>query len=188
MSYRLMNVVAATATIAATPVLAQAQTVAYGTSSPVEIVAVGTSAHHVAWTGATNVDPGSITLRFVNRSAVPATSVTFVVNKGGDSRSIIDKGSFGPGTLIEETFDKYVGWSDFSTATWAVAEVNFADGTAWHAAHTVFVGLRATAIDSDRTADTLDRRRAELEKRRAELEQLNADVRRVVFRHLGTSI
>ncbi len=184
MSYRLVKVAAAAATIAATPMLAEAQTVVYGTSSPVEILPFDASVHTIAWTGAANYDPGSITLRFVNRSAVPAKSVTFVVNAGGDNRSIIDKGIFRPGVLVEHTFDKYVDSSDFSTVTYAIAEVDFADGTAWHAAHTDFAhdaGSRAPAAGSDKAAVTPD-------SRRAELEQQNAETRRIVFRHLGTSI
>ena len=193
MSNRLVKIAAVAAGLAASPVMAHAHTVAHAASSPVEILPFNVGDQYIvqsddggfpARTGlfATNVDPGSILLRFVNRSAVPATSVTFVVKDGEDSRSIIDKGNFRPGVLIEHSFGGYVGSNDVSIATFGVAEVDFADGTVWHAAH-IDAGDHAgsRAASADAVADRM-------ESRRAELEHVNAEARRVAFRHLGTSL
>jgi hypothetical protein len=92
--------------------------------------------------------------------------VTFVINSGRESLNIVDKGTFTPGVPIEHTFVGFDGLRELSKATLKVAEVDFADGTAWH------------GVDAE--AD-------ERESRRREVQQLNADARRVAFRHLGTS-
>jgi hypothetical protein len=161
--------------IVAAPSLAKAQIVAYSTSAPVEITSFSIDERYAAGTiggeaaaapqFVAQLDSGYIELRFVNKSNVPATTVKFVVNKGQYRRSIVDEGSFTPGVQIKHTFAA-VDVSELSNATCEIAEVDFADGSAWHA-------------QGDAGSDA---------KRQAERERADADARRGLFRHQGTSL
>jgi hypothetical protein len=75
-----------------------------------------------------------ITLKFVNTSKVPATTVTFLVNDGRYTQSIVDKGNFSPGVPIKHNFAVGNGISTLPNATCKAVEVDFADGSAWHIA------------------------------------------------------
>jgi hypothetical protein len=142
MPNRTLKLFAAAALIVATPALADAKIVAYSTSSPVVITSF--SADELYAPGSiggeatespqfiSKLDSGYIALKFVNKSNVPATTVKFLVNNGRYTRSIVDEGTFSPGTQIKHSFAVDSGVSELSSATCKVAEVDFADGTAWH--------------------------------------------------------
>ena len=77
-------------------------------------------------------------VRFVNRSTVAATDVSFEVARNGSTRIVDDRGSFAPGVTIARTISRgdtalYNGTSSSRDAeTWSVLSVRFADGTSWN--------------------------------------------------------
>jgi len=139
MSKDFLKLSAAVAIIVATPTLASAQSVAYGTS-PVAITSCGFNESYESGMigGELAMAPqfvaSSIALNFVNKSGVPATSVTFLVNDGKNTQGIVDKGTFRSGVQIKHSFAAGSAIGTFSNATCNVAEVDFADGSAWHVA------------------------------------------------------
>ncbi len=144
MSRNYVKVFAGAAMIAALPIFAQAQTVAFGTSSPIVVTALRVDSHFAPWAaaGGYSLQAGlsalpsnrdSVALQFINHGHVAATAVTFVLNTGRESRSIVDKGVFSPGVPIEHTFSSSSDLAGLSDAACVVAEVEFADGSIWHA-------------------------------------------------------
>jgi len=137
MSNRILKLSAAAAMIVAMPTLAAAQTVAYSTS-PVAVTSFSLSDTYtpgLPFLDGTRVPVGGdVALNFINNSNVPATSVTFMLNDGKTAQSIVDKGTFNPGVAIDHTFAKDNVASAGRNATCNVAEVDFADGSVWHAA------------------------------------------------------
>lgn len=77
-------------------------------------------------------------VRFVNRSTVAATDVSFEVARNGATRIVDDRGTFAPGVTIARTIAHgdtalYNGASsDRDAETWSVLSVRFADGTSWN--------------------------------------------------------
>lgn len=74
-------------------------------------------------------DSSDVTIAFVNTAAVPAKSVTFAVRSGRQTRIIVDKGTFSPGTRIVHTFNESPEFDDSSSVS--VVGVAFADGSTW---------------------------------------------------------
>jgi hypothetical protein len=132
--------VAAAALLAAVPTLASAQTVAFG-NSPVALTScsVTTAYDPSEFRGPlqlmlTRVQESSdVALGYINKASVPATAVTFVVNDGSHTQRIVARGTFAPNVQIDRTVeaDARIDWHD--DAHCRVAEVQFADGSAWHA-------------------------------------------------------
>ena len=144
MHIRILKLSAALAIIAATPTVASARSVVYGTS-PVAITSCSVnesydpgmeldSALGMNLGSAPQLVPSSVALTFVNTSEVPATTVAVSVTDGHSMLSIVDKGSFRPGAQIKHDFALGSGTSTLSDVRCKVAEVDFADGTAWHVA------------------------------------------------------
>jgi hypothetical protein len=129
-----------TAASASTPPLASAQSVVYSTKSPVAIASFSVNeSYESAMRGgeaqeAPEFIASDITLTFVNKSNVPATTVTFLVNDGQYTQSIVDKGTFSPGVQIKHDFAVDSRVSTLGNATLNVTEVDFADGSVWHSA------------------------------------------------------
>lgn len=130
---------AAAAVITATPALADTQTVAYGTQSPVALASFDVNSSLA--TGSIGNDSGEvprfiatgITLKFINRGGVPATTVKFLLGDGRSAQSIVDEGTFSPGVVVKHQFS--IDTSDeLADAACRVVEVDFADGTAWRSA------------------------------------------------------
>jgi hypothetical protein len=196
MSNRVFKLSAAAAMLVATPALASAEIVSYSTPSPVAITSFSVNESYASGTIGGDVleppqfIPNGITVKFVNKSNVPATAVTFSLRDGTYSQSIVDKGIFSPGTQIKHTFGIDAGLDPFPNATVNVAEVDFADGSAWHTAP-VAASATPTApaptTSANATIAPLSTRDS-MTARQAELEQSNAEARRVEFRNLGTSL
>jgi hypothetical protein len=74
-------------------------------------------------------DFGNLAISFVNRSAVAATSVEFAVRSGNEEQTIVDQGTFAPGTQITSEFTPTIG----EPTSCDVEAVTFSDGTTWHA-------------------------------------------------------
>jgi hypothetical protein len=64
---------------------------------------------------------------------VPATRVKLALKDGDYTQDITAKGTFTPGIRIDQTFAADTNANAAADATCRVAEVDFADGTAWHA-------------------------------------------------------
>jgi hypothetical protein len=124
---------AALATNLATPVSAQTQ-ISFS-SAPISVQGFSAASQSVPvgreWVnGALFGSPDSnVTIAFVNTANVPATSVTFVVQSGNQTRTIVDKGTFSAGTRIVHTFDENRDFAD--TTSVRVQSVTFADGNTW---------------------------------------------------------
>jgi hypothetical protein len=82
--------------------------------------------------GALNFTPTSsdVTISFVNTGSVPAKSVEFAVTTGNRTETIVDNGTFAPGTSIVHTFKKGARFVNASAVR--VQAVTFADGTTWN--------------------------------------------------------
>jgi len=135
MSNHILKLSAAVAMTVAAPALANAQSVAYSSSSPVAITSFGVNE---SLAGNNNEDPpqftvSGIAVKFVNKSDVSATTVKFLVSDGKYTQTFVDKGTFGPGVLIKHNLAADSVISALPNATCNVAEVDFADGSAWHA-------------------------------------------------------
>jgi hypothetical protein len=140
MSKRLICLSAAAVVIAAASARADAQVVGFGGASPVSITAfsIVDSSQIIAWNAYDFTPPsrfvtGDVTLTFVNTSDKSATCVKFVVDNGRHSQRIVDKGTFSPGVAIEHDFVLRGERDSASHATSKVDEVDFADGSTWHA-------------------------------------------------------
>ena len=72
---------------------------------------------------------------YVNHGDNVATQVTFSLRYGGDSKNVVDSGSFARGATINHTFGDFIGdpWSGFRPDRCTVVSVRYADGTTWHA-------------------------------------------------------
>jgi hypothetical protein len=125
---------AAVGLLLAAPAAASAQQTAYSTS-PVTVKACNVSVSDAPYSaGPYSISAGygiahrSLELSFVNTGNVPASKVTFLVNDGGKSQQIEDRGTFTPGIRIDRDLsDVALG----NSANCSVAEVDFADGTSW---------------------------------------------------------
>lgn len=138
MTNRILRISAAVAMIVATPALASAQSVAYSATSPVAITSFNVNeSYESGMIGGELIEApqfvaSGITLKFVNNGDVPATTVTFLVNEGRLTQSIVEKGTFSPGVQIKHNFAAGSGLDAFPNITCNVAEVDFADGSSWH--------------------------------------------------------
>jgi hypothetical protein len=75
--------------------------------------------------------PGFLSLTFENTSKAAVTEVVFEVSTGTFYRRLDDVGKFAPGVSITHAFLGGAGSAGFSIRDVRVAEVDFADGTAW---------------------------------------------------------
>ena len=110
--------------------------VAYATN-PIKIVRYSVEQAYAApgpaWGGYLGLEiPGKITISYVNGGAVPATSVAFAVRIGKATETIVDKGTFSPGTTITHDFAE--GGLFSAASAIEVEQVTFADGTSWQRA------------------------------------------------------
>ncbi len=125
-------------------------------------------------------------MSFVNRSNVPVAAITFSLTAGKYTQSIVDKGTFNQGVPISHNFSISDGLTEVADATVNVADVEFADGGAWHAASAKTIAL-ARATTANATTASMPIVTAKTE-RQTELDQNDAEARHVEFRHLGTSL
>jgi hypothetical protein len=72
---------------------------------------------------------GNLAISFVNRSAQAATSVEFTVRSGNQEQTIVDQGTFAPGTQVTSEFLPTIA----TPTSCDVDAVTFADGSTWHA-------------------------------------------------------
>ena len=165
--------------------IAGAETIAYGTTSP---VALSSFTIHESDASNQNGDGGALpryvasglTLDFVNRANVAATGVTFLLTGGKHAQRIVDRGTFEQGVSILHTYDVDDGLSDPDDAVVEVTDVDFADGGAWHAQ---VVNTVASAPAAQATATS----RATPRAHTAVSEPSDAEMQRL-FRHLGMSL
>jgi hypothetical protein len=125
------------AAIAAT-VLATAGTIAPALAQPVPEApvavtscAIGAAARPYNEGPLQAVEGGDIAISFVNRAAVEATGVRFLVRTGRTVQTIDDQGSFASGTRIDRIFTPATASYDAGSASCEVESVSFADGTTW---------------------------------------------------------
>ncbi|HEY6237492.1 MAG TPA: hypothetical protein VIW69_20500 [Candidatus Elarobacter sp.] len=89
----------------------------------------------------------SLSLSFRNTDDVTATQVAFDVVHAGAHTTVIDRGRFSKGALIEHQFDNdFAGAYTREPDTCAVASITFADGRRW----TAVVDNRMTASTNTR--------------------------------------
>ena len=75
-----------------------------------------------------------LSLTFRNTDDVVATQVEFDVSHGGQHTTVIDRGRFSKGVLIEHRFDdEFAGGYSREPDTCVVASITFADGRRWAA-------------------------------------------------------
>ncbi|HEY4441130.1 MAG TPA: hypothetical protein VGN14_11795 [Candidatus Elarobacter sp.] len=82
--------------------------------------------------GYASLNPGSLSITFVNDAQVAATGVTFDVTYGGDTQTIREGGTFSHGAPISAVFATDHNPNNGS-ASCAVRSVRFSDGTEWSA-------------------------------------------------------
>jgi len=115
------------------PLTASAQQTAY-TAAPVTVGAceVSSIVERVGGPGYFTLDlpQRNLHLSFTNTGKVPATKVSFVVNDG-TSHQIDDRGTFTPGATIDREIRDSA--ASEGAAQCSVADVQFADGSSWHA-------------------------------------------------------
>ncbi len=142
MFHRVLAPLAVAALLIALPNFADAKSVVYGTSSPVDVTVFTVEQHHIpaslgiygTHAGFSNRrDSGTVELTFINKSPVPATTVKFTIAAGELTHHIVDKGTFSPGVAIRHRFDVDRGLARLSKGTYSVSEVDFADGSVWYA-------------------------------------------------------
>lgn len=134
MSNPICSLLAAAAVTLTVPGTARAESVAFRVASPVTISSVTVDQ---ATLPAPNLDSEptyfatGVTLKFMNKGSVTATTVIFVLRDGGYSHGIVDKGKFSPGVEIKHAFS-VDGLSTFANPEADVTEIDFADGSSWH--------------------------------------------------------
>jgi hypothetical protein len=133
-TYRNLSVAAAIVAFG-TPLAASAQQTAY-TASPVAIGACSVSSTTETIAGqpyfTLTIPQRNLSFSFVNNGKVPATKVTLVVDDGASPRQIEDRGTFSPRVRIDRRLYDATAAND-GPATCTVAEVQFSDGSSWHA-------------------------------------------------------
>ncbi len=140
-SLRPLSVLAAAALLAA-PAAASAAQTPYGAASPVAIANCTAFAGTPLAAGATLgfANFGSYNVGFINGANVAAKHVGIDVNDGGTVQRIDENGSFASGTRIDkDALQQTYGGAYAGKLDCSVAEVDFVDGSSWHAA-------RATAL------------------------------------------
>jgi len=135
-THRTLTIAAAVVALA-TPLAAPAAQIAY-TSSPVAINDCNVSSTTQTIAGSPyvtlEIPQRNLAYDFVNHGSVPATKVTLIVDDGSSSRRIEDRGTFSPGVRIDRRlFDATASYD--GAAKCSIAEVQFADGSAWQAAN-----------------------------------------------------
>ncbi|MDQ2858970.1 MAG: hypothetical protein M3R53_10020 [Candidatus Eremiobacteraeota bacterium] len=137
MSNRIIELTAAAAIVMALPVVAAAQNVAY-TTSPVAVTSCSVNETYLGglpYGGAPqHYVTSGINLSYVNKSNVAAKTVKILMNDGDRTQTLVASGTFAPGVEIERNFSANGATSAQQNANCNVAEVDFADGSAWHAA------------------------------------------------------
>jgi hypothetical protein len=135
-SHRTISAAAAIAVLG-TPLAASAQQTAYSVS-PVAVAAcnISSASHSIGVPSFASFDVSEhyLNVNFVNNGKVPATNVTFVIDDGSSPAQIVDRGSFTPGVQIAHQIREAYA-SNEGPAKCSVADVQFADGTSWHAAN-----------------------------------------------------
>ena len=108
----------------------------YGATAPVAITGCATFAGTPvsAFDTIAFANFGSYSISFVNRSSVVANHVALEVNAGGTMQRIDQNGSFAPGTRIDTDSQPFFSSGDARASLCSVVEVDFANGTSWHAA------------------------------------------------------
>jgi len=136
MSKRIIELSAAAAIVMALPVVA-AQNVAYSTS-PVAVTSCSVNETYLGGIPSGGAPQQYVTsgfsLSYVNKSNVEAKTVKILVNDGDRTQSLVANGTFAPGVEIERDFSANGETSVRQNLSCNVAEVDFADGSAWHAA------------------------------------------------------
>jgi hypothetical protein len=140
MSNTALQVLAAAVVVTVAPAAAQAQNIAYASKSPVAITSFRINDSYSPGMIGSELEQApqfvanDVSVKFVNTGTTPATIVKFALNAGRYAQTIVDKGTFGPGVQIKHDFAVGDGVDELPNATVNVTEVDFADGSIWHAA------------------------------------------------------
>ncbi|MGD0475145.1 MAG: hypothetical protein ABSB70_18290 [Candidatus Velthaea sp.] len=131
---------ATAALIAATHAPAPAQTVAFAAHSPITIASFRVNELYSPGTVGTEVEEppqfiaSDVAVHFVNTANVAATVVKFSVADGQFTKAIVDKGIFTHGVQIKHHFAIANPVGSLANVVCNVTDVDFADGSSWHAA------------------------------------------------------
>jgi hypothetical protein len=125
------QLVAVAALLAAAPVAASADLLAYGVA-PVAIQSVENHDTFVSLPyGPQTLYTNALTVGFTNTTNVAANNVEFAVTTDGKTTLVAERGSYAPGTRIDRQLAFSTGILPGADATVAVAKVDFADGSSW---------------------------------------------------------
>ena len=131
------SILAASALVAAAPAAASAAQTAYGTTAPVAVAACSTYAGtpvSALYNTVGFANFGSYEVSFVNHANVAAKHVGLDIDANGSVQRIDEIGKFASGTRIDKGSQlSYSGNSDGRAPACRVAEVDFVDGSSWHA-------------------------------------------------------
>ena len=142
-----IQLAAAAAILAVTPVAASAEQTAY-TESPVAIRSVSNDSNFFEIPyGAQRLYTNGVGVNFVNNEKVAATRIEFTVDRDGATQRISAKGTYAPGTAIDTEIARDTTTEPIGHLTVTVSKVDFADGTSWTpaAGHIASAGLQETA-------------------------------------------
>ncbi len=125
------QLVAVAALLAAAPVAASADQIAYSVA-PVAIQSVENHDDFVSLPfGPRTLYTDALTIGFTNTTNVAANNVEFAVTADGKTTIVAERGTYAPGTRIDRQLAFNTGTLPASDAKVAVAKVDFADGSSW---------------------------------------------------------
>jgi hypothetical protein len=105
---------------------------AYVRSWPVQIASCSVDGEYQVYGGDVvqrNLIGTQLDINFTNQTAMPISSVTFVVSDGSHQSEIVDNGTFSPGVSVAHTFES--PFSGLASVTCEPSTVAFADGSQW---------------------------------------------------------
>ena len=153
-----LSLLAATGLLAAAPAAASAAQAAYGAPAPVAIAACSTFAGTPVSSSAFGTtigfaNFGSYSVSFVNRSNIAAKHIALDIDSGRAVQRIDENGSFAPGMRIDKDGSQpfYATGFDGRKPHCSVAEVDFVDGSTWHATPLTALSEPAVAREVVRT-------------------------------------
>jgi hypothetical protein len=97
-----------------------------------------------------------ISIRFANRRDVAATRLTFGLRYAGSAESIVENGTFAPGTMVDRNLPAFVGHPYAgASADCCVQSAEFADGTTWEEVRVYICSTARISGTSSRTARSI---------------------------------
>jgi hypothetical protein len=132
MTVSTLQLAAAAAFLAAAPVAASADQIAFTNGAPVALATVSDTQDRISLPfGSQNLYLNETSVGFVNGTNVAATNVRFAISRNGKTQLVDARGTFAPGTRVDRLISTGTSILPQANATVGIAKIEFADGSTW---------------------------------------------------------